>query len=313
MRLHADDVGHSSLLRHLQAVTIQRSSRDAPPSSSAHGHSIDLELLGRANEPLVDALAPLPRPAMVALVASRTPRRNGALHADIDELVQLGRPLSLELGQPRAVDSAMAFGRDEVKEAAVNALAFLLAEGLLRGGQLALLHSPLVEEGGVLQLLGLVGGGDVELVQARRVLERAALRIAVALAVAALEERPVDLETAANGSLLRHPVEVGGALELRLASVGTQVQVGHARHCDLEVGDDLVIEQLLDHGVVVLHVRGDDEMRLGDDVRQLQLVKHADELRLLSLSDVGQILDTQHEHHRDNSRLHLVRLRARVS
>ena len=152
----------------------------------------------------------------------------------------------------------------------------------------------------------------MDLVQARRVLERAALGIAVALAVAALKERPIDLEPAANDALLRHPLEVGSALELRLATVGTQVQVSHARHGRLEVGDDLVIQQLLDHGIVVLHVRGDDEMRLGDDVRQLQLVKHVDELCLLSRGDVGQILDAQHEHHRDNCRLHLVRVRIRV-
>ena len=67
-------------------------------------------------------------------MARRTPRRHSALHADINELVQLGRALGLKLGQTRAVDGTMALGRDEVKEAAIDALALLLTEGPLRGG-----------------------------------------------------------------------------------------------------------------------------------------------------------------------------------
>ena len=182
-------------------------------------HTVDGEDARQPGVGLVGAVVAIARPASVALMARRPAHRHLAWPANVDELVQLGGALCLELGQARAVDSTGALGRHPVEEAAIDALALLLSERLLGGGESAAVLCPLVEGLGVLELIGLwrvsegyesktspresdtlnYGGhsgsrpgadwvGDVELVEACRILECSTLGIAVALAVAGLEE-----------------------------------------------------------------------------------------------------------------------------
>jgi len=70
-------------------------------------------------------------------------------------------------------------------------------------------------------------------------------------------------------------------------------------------------QQLLDHCVVVLQVRGDHKVCLAHNVREAHIVKHADQLGLLGGRDVRQILHVQHDNDRNDGALYLAQQRGR--
>lgn len=75
--------------------------------------------------------------------------------------------------------------------------------------------------------------------------------------------------------------------------------------CPLDVWNDVVVEPLLDESIVVLHVRGDNEVCLKYHLGELKLVKQHDKLILLSMRNVDKVFDTEHQHDRHNCSLNL--------
>jgi len=78
------------------------------------------------------------------------------------------------------------------------------------------------------------------------------------------------------------------------------VQVGHGGRVLLHAGHDEVIKDLLHERIVVLHVRGDDVVRLCDDVGQPSLIKVVDELTAALRGDVSKVLEPELEDDWDN-------------
>lgn len=78
------------------------------------------------------------------------------------------------------------------------------------------------------------------------------------------------------------------------------MQVGHGGRVLLHVGHDEVIKDLLHERIVVLHVRGDDVVRLCDDVGQPSLIKVVDELTAALRGDVSKVLEPELEDDWDN-------------
>ena len=73
----------------------------------------------------------------------------------------------------------------------------------------------------------------------------------------------------------------------------------------MDVGENKIVEQLLDHRVVVLHVGRDDVVRLRDDGGKVVLREESEHLLLLRRVDVLEVLDAKHEHDGHDGSLHL--------
>eukprot|EP00304_Pavlova_gyrans_P005484 CAMPEP_0206063482 /NCGR_PEP_ID=MMETSP1466-20131121/58249_1 /ASSEMBLY_ACC=CAM_ASM_001126 /TAXON_ID=44452 /ORGANISM="Pavlova gyrans, Strain CCMP608" /LENGTH=226 /DNA_ID=CAMNT_0053438851 /DNA_START=833 /DNA_END=1513 /DNA_ORIENTATION=+ len=122
------------------------------------------------------------------------------------------------------------------------------------------------------------------------------LRVAEALAMAEGEEGPRHLEPRALLRLPGHPVEVRCALDLSLAAIAADARGLHPRCVGLDVWKYQVVRRLMDERVVMLQIHRDDEVSLGDHVREVVLIEKGNEHSLLRLRDVGDVFDPKHDH-----------------
>lgn len=83
------------------------------------------------------------------------------------------------------------------------------------------------------------------------------------------------------------------------------MQRGSRGCCCFDVRDDVIVKALLDEGIVMVHVRGNEIVCLCDDMRLLLLIKELKQVFLLFITDVDDIFHAKHEHNGHDGRLDL--------